>query len=204
MSRNKIIKSVNFGEVQCDIYRNNNEYYMTREQIGMALEYSDPQKAIDNIHARHKDRLNKYSVTVKLRATDGKMYDTTVYNRKGIMEVCRHSQQPKADAFMDWIWDVMEGLMTGKAKITIDDDKQKRLEITEKNARARTAKIYLDIAKAANTENYKDIMLSYAAKELSGEYILPLPVSERKTYSASEIGKMFSLSSNMTCLPTVR
>jgi hypothetical protein len=33
------------------------------------------------------------------------------------MEICRHSQQPKADAFMDWVWDVMDDLITGKSAI---------------------------------------------------------------------------------------
>lgn len=33
--------------------------------------------------------LDKYSAVVKLTTTDGKTYDTTVYNRKGVMEICR-------------------------------------------------------------------------------------------------------------------
>ena len=37
-----------------------------------------------------------------------------VYSRKGIMEICRHSRQPKADAFMDFAWDVMDDLLSGK------------------------------------------------------------------------------------------
>ena len=32
------------------------------------------------------------SVTLKLRATDGKMYDTIVLNMKSVMEICRLSQ----------------------------------------------------------------------------------------------------------------
>lgn len=67
---------------------------MTREQIGRALEYSDPQKAIDNIHSRNFDRLDVLSVTLKLRGTDGKMYDTRVYTLRGAMEICRFSRQP--------------------------------------------------------------------------------------------------------------
>ena len=32
------------------------------------------------------------SVTLKLRATDGKMYDTIVLNMKSVMEICRLSR----------------------------------------------------------------------------------------------------------------
>jgi hypothetical protein len=109
----QLVKSDKFGNVQCDFYSDGTDYLMTREQIGTALEYANPQKAIDNLHAKHQARMDKDSVTLKVRATDGKFYDTTVYSRKGIMEICRWSQQPKADAFMDFVWNIMDALMRG-------------------------------------------------------------------------------------------
>lgn len=36
-----------------------------------------------------------------------------VYSLRGVMEICRLSRQPKADAFMDFCWDIMESLMRG-------------------------------------------------------------------------------------------
>lgn len=71
-SLQKVSNSV-FGTIVCDYYSDGKgEFFMTRQQIGQALEYADPQKAIDNIHNAHKDRMNKFSVTLKLRGTDGK------------------------------------------------------------------------------------------------------------------------------------
>lgn len=105
----KLITTETFGTIPCDFYRNmNDDMLLTRNQIGQALEYSNPQKAIDNIHSKHKDRLDELSVTTKLRATDGKEYMTTLYTQRGIMELCRWSRQPKADKFMDWVWDIIE------------------------------------------------------------------------------------------------
>lgn len=105
----KLITTETFGNVPCDFYRNmNDEMLLTRNQIGQALEYKNPQKAIDNIHAKHKDRLDDLSVTTKLRATDGKEYFTTLYTQRGIMEICRWSRQFKANQFMDWVWDIIE------------------------------------------------------------------------------------------------
>lgn len=90
------MKNSNFGTVICDYYGNGKgEFFMTRQQIGQALEYENPQKAIDNIHAKHRDRLNKFSVTLKVRATDGKMYETTLYSAKGVYEIWRWNRQPK-------------------------------------------------------------------------------------------------------------
>lgn len=48
-----------FGSLTCDFYKNDsNEFYMTREQVGQALEYKDPAKSIAKIHERNPDRLN--------------------------------------------------------------------------------------------------------------------------------------------------
>ena len=105
----KLITTETFGNVPCDFYRNmNDEMLLTRNQIGQALEYKNPQKAIDNIHSKHRDRLDDLSVTTKLRATDGKEYFTTLYTQRGIMEICRWSRQAKANQFMDWVWDIIE------------------------------------------------------------------------------------------------
>jgi len=111
MTNPTLVKSETFGTIQCDFWQDGNQnILMTREQIGRALEYKDPQKAIDNLHSKHRERLDKLSVTLKLRGTDGKEYDTCVYFAKGVYEICRWSRQPKADSFMDWVWDVVEVL----------------------------------------------------------------------------------------------
>lgn len=109
----KILKRASFGETAIDFWEipNNLEGFgFTREQIGQALEYEHPKDAIKNIHSRYQDRLDKHSVSLKLSGTDGKLYNTFVYNHRGVYEICRWSRQPKADAFIDWVWDRIEEL----------------------------------------------------------------------------------------------
>lgn len=109
MSSLKLVTTENFGNISCDFYRNmNDDILLTREQIGSALEYRDPSTAITKIHLRHKDRLDQFSVYTKLVGTDGKEYDQYLYNQKGVMEICRWSNKPKANQFMDWCWDIIE------------------------------------------------------------------------------------------------
>lgn len=58
MSNLKLVTTENFGNLECNFYRNMNDgILLTREQIGQALEYMDPAKAIQKIHLKHKDRL---------------------------------------------------------------------------------------------------------------------------------------------------
>lgn len=107
-----------FGKIKCSVYSDKQgNILMTREQIGRALGYKNPQNAIDKIHKRNKERLDKFSVIDKLSGTDGKKYDTVLYTRKGVYEICRFSHQPKANAFYDWVYDLLEALATGQAKI---------------------------------------------------------------------------------------
>ena len=78
---------------------------MTREQVGIALEYKNPQKAIGQIHDRSSDRLDSLSTFFVLRNVEGKRIverEIICYTLRGVMEICRLSRQPKADAFMDF------------------------------------------------------------------------------------------------------
>lgn len=112
-----VITSKHFGALNVDVYQNDkHQYYMTREQIGAALEYNNPNKAIQNIHVKNTDRLDPLSTFLKLRKVEGgitKEREYIVYSLRGVMEICRLSRQPKADAFMDFCWDIMESLMRG-------------------------------------------------------------------------------------------
>lgn len=114
-----VITSKPFGALNVDVYQNDkHQYYMTREQIGTALEYSDPRIAIYKIHQRNADRLDPLSSVTKLVTQVGNHTEERelfCYNLRGVMEICRFSRQPKADAFMDFCWDIMESLMRGNS-----------------------------------------------------------------------------------------
>lgn len=45
-------------------------------------------------------------------------------------------------------------------------------------------------------ESYSQILDAYATKELTGEFLLPLPKLEEKNYSATEVGEMLGISKN--------
>jgi prophage antirepressor-like protein len=150
-----LVKSETFGAVACDFYRNEaDEILMTRQQIGEALEYAEPTAAIANIHARNKDRLDPHSGVIKLSTPSG-IQETTVYTSKGVMEICRFSRQPKADDFMDWVWDVVESIRKTGAYA---------LPGTKEEAALRRAKA---MQVNANTRAFKAIMATAGDKTLS-------------------------------------
>lgn len=111
----KLITTETFGDLSCNFYRNmNDDILLTREQIGTALEYVNPREAIKNIHRKHKDRLDPLSLRIKLGGcqteptSKSEEQECVYYTQRGVMEICRFSRQPKANQFMDWVWDIIE------------------------------------------------------------------------------------------------
>ena len=110
----KLITTETFGDLSCNFYRNmNDDILLTREQIGTALEYVNPSKAIQKIHLSHKDRLENLCIRIVENRVPqnggvGVDVETIYYTQRGIMEICRFSRQPKSNQFMDWVWDIVE------------------------------------------------------------------------------------------------
>ena len=116
-----LVTQKNFGTLPCNFYKGDeNEFYMTRRQIGEALEYPNGDEQIKVIHSRHRDRFDSVSRRYQIDTPSG-VQETYVYTLRGVMEICRFSRQPNADKFMDFVWDVMESLYHGRSVLATSD-----------------------------------------------------------------------------------
>ena len=107
MTNLKLITTETFGDLSCNFYRNmNDDILLTREQIGQALEYSDPDVALSKIHKKHKDRLDGLSVVKKIKCKDGKFYNSCLYTLEGALVICSLSHQEKAIDFSQWLLNI--------------------------------------------------------------------------------------------------
>jgi len=115
------VLTTHFGSLEIDVVQADGqpEPGITGKQLGEMLEYAFPQEAIDKIYQRNKERLDQFSVQVKMTGTDGKSYDTRIYGFKGILEVCRFSNQPNANAVMDWAWENLDRLRRGRITVPL-------------------------------------------------------------------------------------
>lgn len=163
-----VAKQTNFGNLICDIYSDSNgNFFMTRRQIGKALEYENPDDAIYRIHERHKERLDRFSVLVKLSSTDRKQYETILYSAKGIYEICRWSRQPKADQFYDNVYEILENLRLGYLKFTAEKSTQQWIEtryqgkLTRK-AETDTIQKLIEYAQEQGSKNADKLYLVYS------------------------------------------
>jgi prophage antirepressor-like protein len=82
-------------------------HWMTGEEIGKHLGYSEPRVAINKIFNRHEAKF-KYGMDVsdtKLVSEAG-IRNTRVFSERGVLKVIRYSNTKVADAVMDEVFDV--------------------------------------------------------------------------------------------------
>lgn len=192
-----LIKSAECNGIELDCYIQPNQedksnFWATREQIGRLLGYENPNDAIRHLHNRHADRLDQFSASFKVTQTEGNRNitrDTILYSFKGLLELCRYSNQPKADEIIDWLWHVAEEIrLTGSyslhPKLTISsfddpdavvqlaqawrDEKVARMALEAKNAELETSKQKLEYKVEAD----KDKVEFAEAVECSEDSIL--------------------------------
>lgn len=194
-----LVKSENFGQIQCDFWQNKqNSIFMTINQLAQALGYADRsgiQKIVDrNQYLKEKE----FSVQDKLSSTDGKFYNTRVFTEDGIYEVTFLAGTERAKEFRTWVRSVLKALRKGQAKIIpATEEKKKLADAKYNNSIVRKANIFIKLADRPELpQAYKQILYSQAAAIIAGKPLLPLPEAERKTYSAEEIGDMIGISPN--------
>lgn len=97
----------------------------------------------------------------------------------------------------DLSWDIQRQLVKGYFKLKelkTSIDKDKRLEIMEKNANVRMAKMLKSLIPFSKSERYKEILVSEATKVLTGRELIPPPEVEAKTITATQIAEILGVS----------
>ena len=147
----ELLTTRKFNGVELNCYKAENkddDFWVTREQIGQLLEYAEPMKAIAKIHERNKERLDKFSTVVKLTQVEGNRTvtrDMIVYNFRGFLEVCRNSEQPKANTVMDFAWSIMNEIRRNGYYGTTAE--LMRVKVQERANEIEAAKLLQDMIK---------------------------------------------------------
>lgn len=187
----KIIKKEKFNDLECDFYKDEKgEVFITRNQIGKALEYSNPSRAISDIHRANKERLDRFSRCTKISLPSGGVQEVYIYNVKGIYEICRHSNQPKANLFYDFVYDILEeirktGEYKNKRHKPIDRAIKQHFNIADTIIQATGIKPGLAYS----------VAISEAEKETGYKYeeykkLLPSAEHEVASFNATKLGEM--------------
>ena len=199
----QLIKSEHYGEVQADIYSNGNEMYMTAAQLCNCL--NEPRSTFDNRISRNPHlKTDEFSVSLKMRGTDGKMYSTRIFNEDGIYEITMLSESDIGAKFRSWIRKVLKSLRSGQATL-IPTAELERIKIQASQDRAKAMLLNAQ-NRALKTimSTVQDKQLSPIALEVFGltaiEQIAGKSINYRpecgKLYSATEVGGIAGVSAS--------
>ena len=87
-----------FGIGPSEIIHQDGRYWLTAEQIGTALGYSEPRIAIVKLFNRNRDELAPYHSVTSL-VTEAGWRETTIFNTDGAMLISMMACTPRASAF---------------------------------------------------------------------------------------------------------
>ena len=185
-----IFNNPEFGQVRT--IEINNEPWFVGKDVAEALGYSNTRDALD----RHVDSEDKATVAIH----DGSQNrNVTVINESGLYSLILSSKLPTAKAFKHWVTsEVIPSIRKTGSYTTkpMTAYQQMMADTRQRNARIQSARILTQLAKQYKGSTYEQVLNAHATKELTGEFLLPLPELGRKTYSATEIGKMLGISAN--------
>ena len=184
--KNNIV-AFKYNEQQVRTIEKNGEPRFVGKDVAEILGYSDTAQAV----RKHIDNEDKGVVEM---TTPGGKQPVTIINESGLYSLILSSKLPTAKEFKHWVTsEVLPSIRkTGEYKIT--PAQQNRLDIMERNSRAREASLWLRISAQVKSDTYRQVCASYASTVLAGREVIPLPQTTQHHYSATEIGEMFGIS----------
>lgn len=186
MNELKVFNNPEFGKVRT--VEINGEPWLVGKDVAAALGYSNPRKALDD-HVDSEDKRQGDGVTI--RDPIGREQHPTVINESGLYSLVLSSKLPGAKKFRRWVTSEVLPSIRKTGHYTAKPMTDYQME----SIRVRKAQLLERLAKEYDG-TYRQVLQAHATKELTGEYLLPLPYIGEKTYSAQEIGEKLGISAN--------
>ena len=190
MNEIQIFNNPEFGEIRT--LEINNEPWFVGKDVADVLGYQNGSRDIN----RHVDDDDRNTVAIH----DGSQSrNVTIINESGLYSLILSSKLPSAKRFKHWVTsEVLPSIRKTGSYTTkpVDPLKEKRVQIMERNATARQAKVMLEFAKMGLCQASIELLANGACELMTGKRLLPEPVVE-ETFSAKEVGSMLGVSANM-------
>ena len=182
MNELKVFNNPEFGKVRT--VEINGEPWLVGKDVAAALGYQNPQRAIRD-HVEDEDK------GVTEMVTPGGKQSVPIINESGLYSLVLSSKLPGAKKFRRWVTSEVLPSIRKTGHYTAKPMTDYQME----SIRVRKAQLLERLAKEYDG-TYRQVLQAHATKELTGEYLLPLPYIGEKTYSAQEIGEKLGISAN--------
>ena len=193
--KNSLVKSDNSGKTLTDFqgfengivdcFEENNNLWFRLSDIGKILELSDA--AVRKM--KHDNWFDSDEITTVTNSNGGA--DITYVSESALYRILNRSNSPKAKPFERWVTkEVIPSIRKSGSYQIIPTDPLKEKEIG-----LERAKILRELAAEynGNSKTWKQILDAHATKELTGEFLVPLPEVTEHGKTAEMIGKPYGL-----------
>ena len=192
MNELRIFNNADFGDVRT-VEKDENIWFVGKD-VAEALGYARTADAV-------KAHIDADDKGVCVLPTPGGRQETTIINESGLYSLVLSSKLPSAKAFKRWITsEVIPSIRkTGsynKPSKEPTTQQAQRAKAMLLNAQSRQCKLWLRLAETTDLPDYKHICQQKAAEVLAGSPVLPMQKAEKKTLSATEIGKILGITAH--------
>lgn len=192
MNELRIFNNADFGDVRT-VEKDGNIWFVGKD-VAEALGYARTADAV-------KAHIDADDKGVCVLPTPGGRQETTIINESGLYSLVLSSKLPSAKAFKRWITsEVIPSIRkTGsynKPSKQPTTQQEQRAKAMLLNAQSRQCKLWLRLAETTDLPDYKHICQQKAAEVLAGSPVLPMQKAEKKTLSATEIGKILGITAH--------
>ena len=207
MNKLKIFENKEFGRIRT-IEINEQPYFVGRD-VAEALGYKNTKDAlITHVDESDKRIIQRSEIAtienhipndvfpVNFVSADIPNRGLTIINESGLYALIFGSKLESAKEFKHWVTSEVLPSIRKTGSYSMTENQKMMAETRMHNIRIRKAAILNKIAEDYSG-TYRQVLQSYATKELTGEFLLPLPEAGEKTLSATELGKILGISANM-------
>lgn len=192
MNELRIFNNADFGDIRT--VEQDGGIWFVGKDVAEALGYSNPSNAVIS----HVDDEDKLRTQIKYA---GQNREVSIINESGLYSLVLSSKLPSAKAFKRWITsEVIPSIRkTGsynKPSKQPTTQQEQRAKAMLLNAQSRQCKLWLRLAETTDLPDYKHICQQKAAEVLAGSPVLPMQKAEKKTFSATEIGKILGITAH--------
>ena len=182
-----------FQNTNLSVINQRNQTFLTASDLGKALEYADPVKAIVKIYDRNADEFTPEMTALIEMQTAGGLQKVRIFSLRGAHLIAMFSRTKIAKAFRKWVLDVLDEEVKKSTALlpnTITPEQQQAIQSAVQQAHHRTGlhwqEIYRQLKAMFHIAKYDQLpqdQYGNAMAFIMNLQAIALPAPKPKTYT---------------------
>lgn len=140
--------TLTFQNTTLSAINQNNQTFLTASDLGLALEYANPLKAISNLYNSNADEFTPEMTALVEMKTAGGLQKVRIFSLRGAHLIAMFARTKIAKAFRKWVLDVLDEEVKKSTALlpnTITPEQQQAIQSAVQQAHYKTGLSYAEI-----------------------------------------------------------